>query len=40
MNDHYVIECSECGHLHFDVDTNDFIDCPLAEEGCDCPHSA
>lgn len=38
MNDHYVIECSECGHLHFDVTINDFIECPL--EDCPCPYQA
>jgi hypothetical protein len=37
VNDHTVIECSECGHLHFDATAVDYIECPLASEGCTCP---
>jgi hypothetical protein len=36
INGHYVIECAECGHLHFDtdldVDGGDVVECPLAAE--------
>lgn len=37
MNDHTIIECSECGHLHFDATAADYIECPLTSEGCPCP---
>lgn len=29
-------ECSECGHLHFDVEQREYVPCPLATEGCTC----
>jgi hypothetical protein len=36
INGHYVIECAECGHLHFDTDIDtdggDVAECPLAAE--------
>lgn len=30
-----MIECSECGHLHFDPATRRYDECPI--EGCKCP---
>jgi len=31
-------ECSECGHLHWTGKR--YVACPLAGEGCTCPHGA
>lgn len=32
-----LVECSECGHLHFDTKTREYVECPLRSEGCTCP---
>lgn len=35
-----LAECSECGHVHFDIYRNTYRKCPLAgdvEFGCKCP---
>lgn len=31
-----LIECSECGHVHFDTKRREYVPCPLATEGCTC----
>lgn len=31
-----VVECAECGHLHFNRRTGKYPPCPLASGGCDC----
>lgn len=33
-----IIECSECGHLHFDTERREYDRCPLRGEGCTCTH--
>ncbi len=31
-----LVECTECGHLHFDQAAGEYTRCPLADEGCEC----
>jgi hypothetical protein len=32
-------ECAECGHLHwYGWPVMEYVECPLASEGCDCFH--
>lgn len=33
---HEIVECAECGHLHFDQTCLAYVVCPLGLEGCDC----
>ena len=33
--DEEIVECEECGHLHYEVVSGTYIDCPLSPE-CDC----
>lgn len=35
-----LVPCEECGHLHFDYAANEYIACPLADEGCGCDRGA
>lgn len=37
MAEQNLIQCSECGHEHFDTRSNSYTECPLAGEGCTCP---
>lgn len=34
-----LIECSECGHEHFNAKQRRYVPCPLLAEGCTCPMS-
>lgn len=31
-----IRQCAECGHLHWDADTREYVECPLRSEGCRC----
>lgn len=35
-----VVECSNCGHLHYDISTRSYFTCPLHDEGCPCRNGA